>query len=173
MSLSIFLSVPSLIAAPKGNIIRPNWFLQNFNTFWVQGIKEQGKILLPAGQAKVSFVDAKDISAVVAKLLTSESFANRDFDLSGPVAEDHVQVAQAISTATGKKVVYQEITPEELRQGLLTAGLPADYVEFMLLIFGFLREGYNAKITSSVKDILGRAPRSLEQHVADHKQALV
>lgn len=49
------------------NIVRPNWFYQNFNTFWVQGIREQDKILLPAGQAKVGFIDARDIAAVVAK----------------------------------------------------------------------------------------------------------
>ena len=47
------------------NIVRPNWFMQNFNTFWIQGIREQGKILLPAGKAKTSFIDARDISAVI------------------------------------------------------------------------------------------------------------
>ena len=45
------------------NIIRPNWFMQNFNTFWVQGIREQHVIALPAGTARTSFIDARDISA--------------------------------------------------------------------------------------------------------------
>jgi len=30
------------------NIIRPNWFLQNFHTFWIQGIKTQGRFSSPA-----------------------------------------------------------------------------------------------------------------------------
>ena len=34
------------------NIIRPSWFMQNFNTFWIQGILEHGKIFLPVGPAK-------------------------------------------------------------------------------------------------------------------------
>lgn len=153
-------------------ILRPNWFLQNFNTFWIQGIREQGKILLPAGQAKVSFIDARDIAAVAAKILTTESRFDRSaLDLTGPEAVDHAQVAGAISKASARSVAYEEISPETLEKGLLAAGLPADYVQFMLLIFGFLREGYNARVTDSVKDVLGRAPRGLAEYAQSYRQA--
>lgn len=150
------------------NIIRPNWFLQNFHTFWLGGIKAQGKILLPAGNAKVGFVDARDISLVAAKLLTSDEFANRDFDLTGPAAVDHARVATALSAASDRGISYEEISPEALRTGLLGAGLPADYVGFMLLIFGFLREGYSAATNDNVAKITGRAPRSLEVYAKDY-----
>jgi uncharacterized protein YbjT (DUF2867 family) len=65
------------------NVIRPNWFMQNFNTFWLHGIQTAGQIFLPVGQAKGSFIDARDIAAVAAVLLTSDAFDNRDFDLTG------------------------------------------------------------------------------------------
>lgn len=153
------------------NIIRPNWFYQNFNTFWIQGIKEQKKILLPAGRAKVSFIDARDIAEVAVKLLTTESHANKAFDITGPEAVDHDQVAQAITQVIGNKITYQEITSEELKRGLLTAGLSADYTEFLLMIMGFLREGYNAAITPNVKLILGKEARGLENYAKDYKQS--
>lgn len=153
------------------NIIRPNWFLQNFNTFWVDGIRSAGKITLPAGKAKVSFIDAQDIAAVAAKLLTDDSFRNRDFDLTGPTAVDHDDVARAISSATGKNVTYEEIAPGDLKRGLLQVGLPEDYVDFLLMIFGFLKEGYAAPVTGNVKMILGREPKSLEDYTTNHKTA--
>ncbi len=153
------------------NIVRPNWFLQNFSTFWVQGIREQGKILLPAGQAKTSFIDAKDVSAVIAKLLLTNQFDNKAFDITGPQAVDHDEVAQEISSVTGKKVIYQEIPATELKKGLLSAGLPEDYSDFLLMIMGFLKEGYNAAVTTAVKDILGRGPRTLHQYAQDTKGA--
>ena len=152
------------------NIIRPNWFLQKFNTFWIQDIREQKKILLPVGQAKVSFIDARDISAVAVKLLTDDSNFNQAFDLTGPAAVDHDEVAYAISQATGKKITYQEIQPAVLKKGLLTAGLPSDYVDFLLLILGFLREGYNATVNSNVRDILGRDAKTLAQYSQHYKQ---
>ncbi len=155
------------------NIVRPNWFMQNFSTFWVHGIKGQGKIQLPAGQAKASFIDARDISAVVAKLLTSTEFENRSFDITGPQDLTYSDAATEISTATGKKVVYEDIDPQILRNGLVGAGIPADYSDFLIKIFGFSREGFSAEVKSTVKQILGREPRSLAAYAADHRQAWV
>lgn len=155
------------------NIIRPNWFLQNFNSFWIQGINEQNKILVPGGKAKVSFIDARDISAVAAKLLTSEEFDRKDFDLTGPEAIDHSQVAEAISKVAGRKVEYQEISPEQLKQGLLKVGVPEDYANFLNLIFGFLREGYSQGITNNVKAITGQQPRPLSQYANDYQNSWI
>ena len=153
----------------KYNIIRPNWFMQNFHTFWIQGIQEFSKILLPAGTAKVSFIDARDIAATAVALLTSDKFDGQDFDLTGPEAVDHSEVASALSRVAERKILYQEISADEFLSALITAGLPKDYAEFLVLIMGFLREGYSARKTTHVKDITGRAPRSLEQYANDYK----
>lgn len=154
------------------HILRPNWFFQNFNTFWIQGMREQGKILVPAGTAKTSFIDARDISEVAAKLLMGAT-APRTLDLTGPQALDHDDVAAEISRASGAKIVYQEITPEAFRSAFVKAGVPADYVEVLLAIFGFLREGYQAPVTTSVKDLLGREPRDLKTYAADFRASWI
>ncbi|OQW55028.1 MAG: hypothetical protein A4S09_16995 [Proteobacteria bacterium SG_bin7] len=153
------------------NIIRPNWFMQNFNTFWIQGINAQNKILLPAGTAKTSFIDARDISAVAANLLVSEELNNQAFNLTGPEALDHDQVAAQISNVTNRKIEYVEIQPSELKMGLLAGGLPEDYAELLLILFGFLREGYNAAVTSDVQKIMGRSPLSFTQYTNDFKKS--
>lgn len=153
------------------NIIRPNWFFQNFNTFWIQGILSQGKILLPAGKAKTSFIDARDIAAVGVKLLTKDDLSRQAFDLTGPEALDHDQVAEEISTASGKNIRYQEISVDDFRKGLLSAGLPNDYVNLLVAIMGFLREGYAAAVTDSVEKILGRKALSVKSYAQDYKKS--
>lgn len=153
------------------NIIRPNWFMQNFNTFWIQGINAQNKIPLPAGRAKTSFIDARDISAVAANLLVSAELNNQAFNLTGPEALDHDQVAAEISQVTNRKIEYVEIQPSELKKGLLAAGLPEEYAELLLMLFGFLREGYNATVTSDVQKIVGRSPLSFKQYTNDFKKS--
>lgn len=151
------------------NVIRPNWFMQNFHTFWVSGIKSASKIFLPAGAAKTSFIDTRDISAVAAKLLISDEMKNRSFNLTGPEALDHHQVASALSEVIGRRITYQEITPEEFKKGLLGAGLPEDYANFLVMIIGFVKAGYNATVTSEVRNILGRDPISFQQYAKDHR----
>lgn len=151
------------------NIIRPNWFMQNFNTFWMQGILQQGKIFLPVGKAKGSFIDARDIASVAFSLLTENKITNKDFDLTGGRAIDHDEVASILTKASGKNITYQEVTPEEMLPGLLSAGLPQDYAQFLLMILNYFKLGYAEAVTDSVINITGKAPRSFEEYAADHK----
>src|SRR5690606_23712784 len=107
--------------------------------FWLQGIKKARTIALPAGSAAVSFIDASDIASVAVVLLTTDAHANQDFDLTGPEAVTHEDVAAEISRAISTHVTYENITPEALQSGLIGAGLPSEYVAFTIMIFGFLR----------------------------------
>jgi uncharacterized protein YbjT (DUF2867 family) len=151
------------------NVIRPNWFMQNFHTFWLHGIQTQGQIFLPVGNAKGSFIDTRDIAAVAAKLLSSEDFVNAAHDLTGSESLDHTQVAAILSQAAGRTIGYTDIPEDAMRQGLLGAGLPADYAEFLLVILGAFKAGYSEGITKSVQRITGKAPIRLEQYAQDFR----
>ena len=153
------------------NIIRPNWFMQNFQTFWVQGINAQGKIQLPAGTAKTSFIDARDIAAVAVRLLTTSDQDNKAFDLTGPESLTHAEVARILSGETGRSIAYEDIEPDVLRKGLLAGGVPADYTEFLLVILGFLEQGYAERTTDSVKVLLGRNPIGFARYAKDSRAA--
>jgi uncharacterized protein YbjT (DUF2867 family) len=153
------------------NVIRPNWFMQNFHTFWLKGILEQGRIFLPVGQAKGSFIDARDIAAVAAALLSRDEFADRDFDLTGGEALDHDEVAAILSRETGRTILFEDIPPAAMLEGLTQAGLPRDYAEFLVLILGFFKAGYAERITDAVQQITGRAPRGFVAYAKDHRAA--
>ncbi len=153
------------------SIIRPNWFMQNFNTFWIRGILEHGKIFLPVGAAKGSFIDARDIAAVAAALLSGNDFNHHDFDLTGPEALDHDQVAAILSAETGRAITFEDIAPSAMRSALLEAQLPPDYAEFLLVILGYFKAGYAERTTDAVRQITGRPPRTLSQYAKDYRAA--
>lgn len=151
------------------NVIRPNWFMQNFHTFWLHGIQSQGQIFLPVGDAKGSFIDTRDVAAVAAKLLSSDSFVNAAHDLTGSEAFNHHQVAAILSQAAGRAIGYTDIHEDAMRQGLLGAGLPADYAEFLLVILGAFKAGFAERTTDAVQRITGQAPIRLERYAQDFK----
>jgi uncharacterized protein YbjT (DUF2867 family) len=66
-------------------VLRPNWFADNFHTFWKPGI-DHGQIAVPAGDGKSSFVDARDIAESAAAALTTDRFNGKAFNLTGPEA---------------------------------------------------------------------------------------
>lgn len=151
------------------NIIRPSWFMQNFGTYWLHDIRTHGAIRLPAGSGKNAFIDSRDIAETAAALLAGDRFSNQAFTLTGPKPLDHGEAARILSAATGKAIGYQDISPADFKQGLLAAGLPEAYADLLVLIIGFLKEGYVAGATDAVQTILARPPRTLEAYAKEYK----
>ncbi|WP_421415801.1 SDR family oxidoreductase [Agrobacterium tumefaciens] len=152
-------------------ILRPNWFADNFHTYWKAGI-EHGQIAVPAGEGKSSFIDVRDIADSAAAALTSTAFDNKAFNLTGPKAFSYGEAAAIISQAIGKPVGYSAVS-DDVFIGILTgAGVPKDYAAFLASIFYPVREGWTSAVTGDVETLTGHAPRSLETYVADHVAAL-
>ena len=155
------------------NVVRPNWFMQNFHTYWRHGIVTQGAVHLPTGDAKGSFIDARDIAAVVAQLLRRDDLAGQAFDLTGGEALDHAQVAAILSRVTGRAIRYDDVSATQMRELLLGAGLPSDYAEMMLVILEYFRLGVAARVTDAVQQVTGQAPRRFEDYAREHRAAWV
>lgn len=155
------------------NIIRPNWFMQNFKTYWGGDIKNDNKIYFPAGSAKTAFIDARDIASSAFTLLTDDSLNNQAITLSGKEAITHEEVAKKISDATGLKITYVDMDPQDLKQKLLGWGLSLEYAEFFLYIANALKEGHSANVVEGVKKITGKDPIDFDQFVKDYKTTWV
>lgn len=151
------------------NIVRPNWFMQNFTSFWLAGIKNDQKIYVAAKDAKTSFIDTRDISEVIATLLSTDRFDNQAFVLTGTESLTHNEVANILTEVTNKKIDYINITSEDLANALKQAGMKDDFVAFFVLIQNYLAEGYNSATTDNVELILGRKPRTFLEFARDHK----
>lgn len=152
------------------NIIRPNWFMQNFQTFWISGILKDKKIYFPAGNAKTSFIDARDIAASATTLLLDDSQNGKEFTLTGKESITHDEVAQKLSKATGLSIAFADITPEDFKKGLVGAGVPEDYANVLVYIAGNLKEGHSAPISDTVKQITGKDPISFDQYASDNRK---
>lgn len=148
-------------------ILRPNWFADNFHTYWKAGI-DQGVIGVPAGEGKSIFIDVRDIASSAAAALTTNRFDNQAFNLTGPEALSYAQAAQKISAALGKPVAYQAMEEGAFCDLLKSVGVPADYAEFLTSIFYPVREGWTAGVSDAVVTLTGKAPRSLDEYIADH-----
>lgn len=151
-------------------ILRPNWFADNFHTYWLPGIK-QGVLAVPAGEGRSSFIDVRDVAASAAAVLTSRRFDGSAFKLTGPQAYSYGDAAAILSTVAGRTITYQAIGDDAFIAMLTGAGVPQDYAAFLASIFHPVRQGWTAGVTGDVQTLTGIAPRSLESYAADHAAA--
>jgi len=148
--------------------VRPNSYMQNFTIgFLSQGVFDEGVIRLPAGNGKTSFIDARDIAEVIATILTEKGYANEEYNLTGPEALDHHEIASKLSDSLDKEVIYQDIPEEDLRETLETQGVPKDKIEFMLGLYRPVRGGFTGALTNDVERIIGRKPFFFDQFISD------
>ncbi len=153
--------------------LRPNWFMQNFVPgFIYDSIQNAGGIYLPAADAKVSFIDARDIAAVAAVALTEDGHAGKAYALTGAQAIDHHQAAQILTDAAGcKQIPYVPVSDEDARKGLLAAGWETEQAEFMLGLFAAIRQGHAARVDGAVRQVLGREPIPFESFAEENAPA--
>jgi uncharacterized protein YbjT (DUF2867 family) len=93
--------------------LRPNEFMQNFVNFHSHSIKNNNTFYLPAQDAKVSIVDVRDIARVAVKALTTDGkgiYDNKAYLITGPEAISYYQAAKILTTVTGKKIDYINIS---------------------------------------------------------------
>lgn len=152
-------------------VIRPNWFTTVLAPGFLQNAIRAGKIALPAGEAKVSFIDARDIAAVAATALGDDRPAGRQLTLTGPKAYGWAEVAAMVSDGIGRQVVYDDVPEAGFRDGLLKAGVQPYRVEQMLQMLRAVRNGLHARVTTDVETVLGRPARTLPDFVEEHIEA--
>lgn len=152
-------------------ILRPNWFADNFHTYWKAGVAA-GRIAVPAGEGRTSFIDVRDIAASAAEALRSNRFDGQAFNLTGPEALSYAEAAALLSEQLGRPIAYEPISDAVFIAELGAAGVPIEYASFLATIFQPVREGWTAAVSDAVERLSGQAPRSLRQYLQDRRAAL-
>lgn len=152
-------------------IIRPNWFSDNFHTYWREGLRH-GVVSVPAGDAKTSFIDTRDIADSAVAILTSSNFDGGAYNLTGPEPLSYAEAATIVGDVTGQKIVYNPVDDQTFVSILTGAGVPADYAGFLAAIFHPVREGWAAGVSGDVEKLTGKPGRSLRTYATDNRAAL-
>jgi len=151
-------------------VLAPNSFMQNF-LLWAGSAQEQGAFYLPAGEAALSHVDARDVAAVAAHVLTSEGHEGATYTITGPEALTYHQVADALSKLLDKPVRYVEVPPAAAREAMTGSGVPEWLANGLLELFEAYRGGAAAGITDEVHKATGSPARTVEAFLRDHLSA--
>ncbi len=149
--------------------LRPNFFMQVFSGGpLLTDICSTGAIHVPAADAKISYIDARDIAAVAAAALTESGHLGKAYTLTGGETLDHHEVARAISEAAGKPVRYVPISEDTARTAIEGGGLSPERAERLIGFYRLVRQGFCAPVSPDVRTVLGRPPISFAQFARDN-----
>jgi uncharacterized protein YbjT (DUF2867 family) len=169
----LYADIERLIAASglESTIIRPGMFASNALFWWATAVRADGVVRWPYGAAETAPVDDSDVAAVVARTLYQDGHAGGDYVLTGPESLSQAQQVSIIGDVLGRRIRFEELSPDEFRSKT-EGSWPHPAVDMLLAAWG-ATIGRPAFITSTVFDILGSAPRSFREWVADHATAFM
>jgi uncharacterized protein YbjT (DUF2867 family) len=147
--------------------LRPNLFMQGLLNFR-STIATQSSFYAAAGDAKVSVVDVRDIADVAVAALIESGHEGKIYDLTGPQALTHAEMAESLSAALDRPITFVDIPPEAMRETLLSIGFPVWQADGLLEDYAHYRRGEATAIASGVQDAIGRNPRSFEDFAGDY-----
>jgi uncharacterized protein YbjT (DUF2867 family) len=151
-------------------ILRPTGFMQNFVNYDAVRIAADAAVRAPLRDARVSWIDVRDIAAAAAAVLGEEGHDGRVYDLSGPEALSHHDVAAKLSAATGREIRYEPLSDAEWFRQMCSHGLPLAAARSMLSLYQAYREADPGPVTGWVEILTGKSPRDFDAFVREHAE---
>ena len=152
-------------------ILRPNTFMQNFSSYLAEMIKS-GTITLPEEDAKVSYIDIRDIASCAAKLLLdSDGFEDKYYALTGPEGLAMSDVAAQISKASAQEVNYTAISEDDYMETLKDMGVPEWNINMLVSLTRVVKLGMLGNVTKAVEHVTGSPARTFAGFATEHVTA--
>ena len=148
-------------------VLRPNSYMTNFLTMQRPG--HDGALRLPWSDGACSFVDPRDVAATAVQVLLEPHGHNgATYELTGPEALDLHAIAAILRAAAGTSIHYVDTPLATVRAALSDAGMPPQMVTAFLELHSVMASGQRAPVTSHVRQVTGRPPRSFAGFAAEH-----
>jgi uncharacterized protein YbjT (DUF2867 family) len=148
-------------------ILRPNAFMQTLiDQIMLPAVKATGAIPNAIGTSGISFIDAADVGECAAVVLDDPRWDGQTLVLTGPAAVTCRQIAEMIAQRTGHEVGITEITPADVRRNLEARGMARWEAEHFEEMYQLFRDGRSEFVSNDAERIMGRPPRTVEEHLA-------
>jgi uncharacterized protein YbjT (DUF2867 family) len=152
--------------------LRPNLYMQGLLMIG-KSIASQGRFFAPAGDARISVVDVRDIAAVAVAALTQTGHEGKTYDITGPEALTHAEMAAQLSQALNQPIGFVDVPEEGFREALRGLHMPDWQADGLIEDYAHYRRGEASGISSTVKEVTGESPRSFLAFARDYKAAFL
>jgi uncharacterized protein YbjT (DUF2867 family) len=153
--------------------LRAGNFMQNLITVHAADIRDRDTLVLPAGSARMSYVDARDVGAMAARCLVDADAPAADDACSptGSVAVSHADIAAVLADVLGRPIRYRPTALPRYWAHARRTGMPLGVTAATSVLYTLARFGVGSRVTDDVARVLGRPPTDLRTFAEQHRSA--
>lgn len=156
------------------SFLRASFFMQNLSTTHAMDIRDHSELIIPAGRGRTAFVDARDVAAAAAAVLTSDDpavFRNRAYELTSRDSLTYHEIAAILTRLLARPVRYREPGAVRFWRHMRAHGHNRRFVAVMLALYTTARLGLAGRLSSELETLISRPPSGFEQFARDYARA--
>ena len=147
-------------------LLRNGWYSENYLASAPAALAH-GVFIGAAGEGKIASATRADYAAAAARVISEESHAGKVYELAGDKAWTLSELAALLSEASGKKVVYQNLSEADFAAALKGAGLPDGLAEMLADSDIGASKGGLFDDSQTLSKLIGRPTTSIADSVND------
>lgn len=120
-----------------------------------------GQLFTNTGDGGAAYVTRADCAAVAAAVLTGDGHEGQVYDVTGPAAITAKDFAALAEQVAGRPIEVLNVDDEAYRDGLVAAGVPAEFAPLLVSFGTSIRLGKLSRVTDVVERVGGRTPTPL------------
>jgi uncharacterized protein YbjT (DUF2867 family) len=138
-----------------------------------RSIASEGRFFAPAGDARVSVVDVRDIAAVAVAALTKSGHDGKTYDITGPEALTHAEMAARLSEALHRPITFVDVQERRFREALQGFHMPDWQADGLVEDYAHYGRGEASNISSAVLEVTGKSPHPFVEFAHDYRSAFL
>lgn len=152
-------------------IFRNGWYMENLFMALPPSLAN-GQWYTSAGEGRTSYIARDDIARAIAASIANPTSENRIYNLSGKASYSNTEIAALVSDITDKPLEVVALSDEQLFNGIVAVGVPAD-VAPLLVSFDTATRAGDLGVISDDAETLGATPLTpLKAFLEAHKASL-
>jgi uncharacterized protein YbjT (DUF2867 family) len=154
--------------------LRPAYFMQNFTTTLHDDLVNKKRIFLPAGKAKFTLIDVRDIGEAAAKILIDiTKHINQSYELTCNEKLTFQEMADKLSLGLGVQIEYISPNLVSFIFQKLKEKVAFGYILVLIMLHYLPRFQQEPFFSNAFQKITGNKPTSFDQFVIENKDLLL
>ncbi|PDO83658.1 SDR family oxidoreductase [Kosakonia pseudosacchari] len=147
-------------------LLRNGWYSENYLASAPAALAH-GVFIGAAGDGKIASATRADYAAAAARVISEEGHAGKVYELAGDNGWTLTELAALLSKASGKNVVYQNLSEADFAVALKGAGLPEAFANLLADSDAGAAKGGLFDDSKTLSKLIGRPTTSIEKSVND------
>ena len=145
-------------------IFRNNLYMEYLPLFLGEKVLEVG-VYFPAGDGKAAIASRTDMAEATANVLATSGHENKDYHMSNTEEVSFGDIAEILSSISGRKVPYISPDTNTYIETLVSSGVPKEMAQVSAAFGEAIKQGELSPETKDLEQLLGRMPTNIKEYL--------